>query len=174
MSRRILLILGVIILVLGVVVSSTLFTVHQTEQALVLQFGEPRTLHTEPGLKMKTPFLQDVRYFEKRVLNLDPPVERMFLKGQKPLLVDSYLRYKISDPLKFLQSLGNETQLQDRLTRLNNGAIRENLGDVELVELLSEQRQFIMATIRDQVSREAKRFGIDVLDVRIRPGRPAR
>ena len=168
MSKRTLGILGGLVVVLVIVAADTLFTVAQTEQALVLQFGEPRAIYQEPGLKAKTPFVQEVVFLDKRVLNLDPPEERVILADQKPLLVDTYMRYRITDPLKYWQTVQNEQRLQNRLTRLNTSALRAVLGKVTLSMVVSEERAEIMLELRDQVNAEARRFGIDVLDVRLR------
>lgn len=168
MNRRILLILGIAVIVLGVIASSALFTVHQTQQAIVLQFGDPKRVVGDPGLKVKLPFIQNVLYYERRVLNLDPPVQRVILADQKPLLVDTYARYRIVDALRFYQTVRSEGTAGTRLATIINATTRGVLGNVNLASVLSEDRIEIMKNIRGQVNAEARRFGIDVVDVRIR------
>ncbi len=161
-------ILGIAVVVLGVLASSALFTVHQTRQAIVLQFGEPKRVVAEPGLNAKIPFIQNVLFYEKRVLNLDPPAERMILSDQKPLLVDAYARYRIADPLKFFQTVRTEDRANTRLGTIVNASLRSVLGNVNLANVLSEERAGIMRQIAGVVNDEARRFGINVVDVRIR------
>ncbi len=122
MNRTLLFAAGIAVIVLGVVASSALFTVQQTQQAIVLQFGNFIRDVKEPGLHMKVPFIQDVQYYEKRVLNLDPSAERVILSGQKPLLVDSFIRYRIVDPLQFFKTVRTEQAVKDRLEPILNSA----------------------------------------------------
>lgn len=168
MNRRILLILGIVVIVLGIVASSALFTVHQTQLAIVLQFGDPKRVVTEPGLKVKLPFIQNVIYYERRVLNLDPPVQRVILTDQKPLLVDTFVRYRITDPLRFYQTVRTEGTAGTRLSTIVNATMRGVLGNITLAGILSEERIDIMKDIRQQVTEDADRFGIEIVDVRIR------
>ena len=128
MSRRLFLVLGIVVVLLGIATSSALFTVHQTQQALVLQFGQPIRAAQEPGLKFKTPFIQNVLYYERRVLNLDPPVQRVILADQKPLLVDTYARYRIVDPLRFYQTVRTESTVGSRLNTIINATTRRTFG----------------------------------------------
>ena len=109
MSRRVLVILAVVVAALGMIASSSLFTVHQAEQALVLQLGEPKRVERDPGLKFKIPFVQNVIFLDKRILAFDAPAEEIIASDQKRLVVDSFLRFRISDPLQFYLSVGNET-----------------------------------------------------------------
>jgi membrane protease subunit HflC len=168
MTKKLLLPLGVVVLLLGIAAFSSMFTVYQTQQALVLQLGEPRRVITEPGLNFKVPFIQNALFYESRVLNLDPPVERVILSDQKPLQVDTFARYRIVDPLRFYQTVGTERTANSRLAVIVNATVRGILGNVNLASVLSEERATIMVQIRDQVNQEARRFGIDVVDVRIR------
>src|SRR3954454_14593957 len=161
-------ILGIVIVVLGILASASLFTVNETQQALVLQFGEPRRVIQEPGLKAKIPFIQNVVIYDRRVLDLDPPVEQVILADQKRLDVDAFARYRITNPLRFFQSVGSEMVLEQRLNTVVISALRRVLGNVTVLSILSEERQQVMADIRQQVNSEAQRFGIDVVDVRIR------
>lgn len=160
-----------LVIVLGALIIlglAALFTVHQSQQALVLQFGDPRRVITEPGLKVKLPFIQNVITYERRVLNLDPPTQRVLLADQRPLLVDSYARYRIVDPLRFYQAVRTEATAASRLAAIVNATMRGVLGNVTLGSVLSDDRVRIMNEIRDQVNEEVDRFGIEIVDVRIR------
>ena len=117
---------------------------------------------------MKVPLLQEVRYYERRILDLDPPAERVILADQKPLWVDAFVRYKIIDPLHFFQTVQTEGRLRDRLGQIVNASLRSTLGNATLSTVLSDERAGLMAQIRDKVSTESTRFGIEVVDVRIR------
>ena len=166
-NKRNLILLGIGSLVFLIVMLSTLFTVQQTQQAIVLQFGSPKREIKTPGLHAKIPFIQNVVYFDARVLPLDPPVERVILADQKPLLVDAYARYRIDDPLRFLQSVGNETTLRNRLNPIVTAAMRGVLAKNTLPMVL-EDREKIIAELHREVNAAAKPLGIDVIDVRIR------
>lgn len=163
-----LVILGIVAIILSVVGASSLFTVVETQQALVLQFGEPKRVIQEPGLKVKVPFVQNVVMLDRRVLDVDPPVEQVILADQKRLEVDAFARYRIADPLRFFQSVGNENNAETRLASVVNSALRRVLGNVTLLAVLSEERANVMAEIRNQVNQEAQRFGMEIVDVRIR------
>jgi membrane protease subunit HflC len=167
MNRKIFLVLGILAIVLGVGVSSAAFTVHQTNQAIVLQFGEPKRVISDPGLNWKIPFLQNVLYYEKRVLNLDPPVESILLSDQKRILVDAFARYRISNALEFFKTVRTEGGVRQRLGPIINASLRGVLGNVTLPSVLSEERADLMLQIREKVNTEAGRFGIELVDVRI-------
>lgn len=169
MRKHSLAIIGIIAAVALVVLSSTLFTVHQAEQALVVRLGAPRAVITDPGLKVKlpTPFEDVVRY-DARVLDLDPPAEQIILGDQKRIEVDSFTRYRIVDPLAFYRTLRNEEAARQRLREIVNSSLRRVLGNVMLPSVLSEERTAIMSDIQKQVAEEAKPLGIAILDVRIR------
>lgn len=168
MKSRLLVPLLILLGVLVILGLSSLFTVHQSQQALVLQFGEPRRVITEPGLKFKLPFIQNVITYERRVLNLDPPTQRVLLSDQRPLLVDSYARYRIVDPLRFYQAVRTEATAANRLDAIVNATMRGVLGNATLGSVLSDERVEIMNEIRNQVNDEVERFGIEIVDVRIR------
>jgi membrane protease subunit HflC len=168
MSRKLPLILGILVILAGAVLFTALFTVHQTQQAIVLMLGDPKRVITEPGLQFKVPFVENVLYYEKRVLNLDPPVERVLLSDQKRLLVDAFARYRITDALAFYQAVRTEGGVRQRLGPITNAALRGVLGNVNLASVLSEERDDIMRQIQDQVNTQAGRFGIELVDVRIR------
>ncbi len=167
MNRKILLVLGVIVIVLGVVVSSAAFTVHQSSQAIVMQFGNIKQTYRDPGLHWKLPFIQSVLYYDKRVLNLDPPVESIILSDQKRILVDAFARYRIKDPQLFFQRVRTEDGVRQRLGPIVNASLRGVLGNATLASVLSEERDRIMQEIQTSVNREAGRFGIELVDVRI-------
>ncbi|MCM8733538.1 protease modulator HflC [Azospirillum sp. A1-3] len=166
--KRTLAIAGIAIVALGIVASSSLFTVNEAQQALVLQFGEPRRVIREPGLQVKIPFIQEVRLIDRRVLDLDPPVEQVILADQKRLDVDAFARYRIHDPLRFYQTAGTEAVVETRLNSIVNSSLRRVLGNVTVLAVLSDERARIMTDIKQQVNDEAKRFGIEIVDVRIR------
>ena len=157
-----------IVLVSVIVALNTLFTVHQTQQVIVLQFGDPRQVITEPGLKFKIPFIQDVIYYDKRLLDFPHPAEEVIAADQKRLVVDSFARWKIVDPLLFYQTVANELGARARLNSLMSAGLRRVIGSVPLAAVLTEQRMGIREMIRDQVDAEAQRFGMRVIDVRIR------
>ncbi len=172
-GRAKLLLFGVAIIVIIVVVMSATYKVTEYEQAILLQFGEPRQVVNaygtkEPGLRFKTPFVQNVEYFDKRILDYDAPAEEVILGDQKRLVVDTFIRYRITDPLLFFQTVGSEAVVRSRLGAILNTATRKVLGTVELITVLSGERSQLMVFILDQVNRESKSFGVDVIDVRIR------
>jgi membrane protease subunit HflC len=168
MKTNVLTAIGVAVFALVILIASSVFTVHQTEQALVLQLGELKRVIKEPGLKLKLPFVQNVVTMDNRVLDLDPPAEEVIASDQKRLVVDAVARYRITDPLKFFQTVGNEIGLQARLSRIVNGSLRNVIGNYTLLDVLSERRAAIMSEIREQVNTEATNFGIAVIDVRLR------
>lgn len=168
MSRRILILAAVAVVAAIILVSSVLFTVQQAEQAIVLQFGAPVRVVSEPGLKAKLPFVQNVVFFDRRILSLDPPVESLILADQKPLDVNAYARYRIVDPLKFFQTVRSEANLQDKLNPTLKGAVRDILGNVTLSQVLSTERTQIQDDMLQTVAAKARIFGIELIDVRIR------
>ena len=153
---------------LFVLLFSSAYIVYQPEQALVLQFGEPVRLVTEPGLKLKIPFIQNVIFYDARLLNLDPPAQEVVLNDKKRLDVDSFTRYKIVDPLKFYKTVRTEMQARSKLAEIVNSSVRKVLGRSTLTELLSEQRTEIMHEISKTVKQDAEAIGVSVADVRIR------
>ena len=160
----------VIILILFIgflTISGGFFVVQEWRQAIVLQFGEPRKVITEPGLNFKIPFIQDAIFFDSRMLNLDPQPEEMILSDQKRIIVDSFARYKITDPLKFFQTVRNEATFNDRFGRILNASVRGVIAKYPLTALLSVERDTIMSTIQSQVTRNQINYGIEILDVRI-------
>jgi membrane protease subunit HflC len=167
MNRGILIVVGLIVLGLFVLFGSV-FTVNQTQQALVLQLGEPVRMIREPGLKFKLPFIQNVTYFDKRILSLDAPPEEIIAADQRRLVVDSFARFRIVDVLKFFQTLGNETVARSRLASQLNSALRRVLGSQDSIAVISGERAQLMSEIARIVNAEAARFGIEIIDVRIK------
>ena len=156
------------IILLAVVVFQSLFIVQEISQAIVLQFGDPKKIISKAGLNFKLPFIQNVVYLDKRILNLDNDPEEVIAADQKRLIVDAFARFKIVDPLKFYISVGNERVARSRLSTIINSRIRGVLGTQELATLLSTDRARQMQIIQSQVNEEAQNFGIKIVDVRIK------
>ena len=146
----------------------SIFIVKEINQAIVLQFGDPKRILMKPGLNFKVPFIQNVLFLDKRILNLDAPPAEVIASDQKRLIVDAFARFKIVDPLKFYISVGNERVARSRLSTIINSRIRSVLGTQRLQTLLSEERTKQMALIQDGVNNEAAKFGIEIVDVRIK------
>ncbi len=168
MNRSKLTIAGIVVVALGIIAFGALFTVHQTQQALVLQFGDPKRVIQTPGLKLKLPFVQNVVYYDRRVLDLDPPVEQIILADQKRLDMDSFVRYRIVDPLRFFQAVQDERGVRARLSNVVIGALRRVLGNVTLLSVLSVEREEVMRQIRQQVNAAADPYGVEIIDFRLR------
>lgn len=162
-----LLFLGVFVLVGAITLTGTLFTVHQTQQAIVLQLGETKRVIVEPGLHYKIPILQNVIYYDNRVLDIDPPSQEMPLVNQLRIIVDAFARYKIVDPLKFYQTVRTEIGFRDRFGTILNGSVRDALGQAQLGDLLTDKRTEVMQEISRGISRRAPEFGVEIVDVRI-------
>ena len=157
-----------IIVVAGFVLYLSFFTVKEINQAIVLQFGDPKRVIAEPGLQVKIPFIQNVVFLDRRILSLDPSPEEVIASDQKRLIVDAYARFKIVDPLKFYVSVGNEMVARSRLATIINSRLRSVLGKHSLATLLSEDRTKQMAVIQEGVNAEAEKFGITIIDIRIK------
>jgi len=157
-----------VIVVAGFAIFLSLFVVKEINQAIVLQFGDPKKVIVKPGLQFKIPFIQNVVFLDRRILNLDAPPEEVIASDQKRLIVDAYARFKIVDPLKFYISVGDERVARSRLSTIINSRIRSVLGKQSLATLLSEDRTKQMAIIQDGVNTEAENFGIEIIDVRIK------
>jgi modulator of FtsH protease HflC len=156
------------IVVLLIVVMSSVFTVHQTEKALVLQFGHPVREVSKAGLQFKIPLLQNVVFYDNRILDVEPPQEEVIASDQKRLVVDSYARYRIADPLQFYQLVGTEAVASTRLSSIINSTLRRVIGNVQLASVVAEKRAAVMQQVRDEVNAQAKSWGMDVVDVRIK------
>jgi membrane protease subunit HflC len=166
--NRTLAILGIVVIGLGIVLSQSFFIVDETEQALVVRFGQPVREIREPGLNFKIPVAETTIYYERRALDVDPPRQQVILSDQKRLDVDSYARYKIIDPLQFFRAVRTEREASSRLSVVINSSLRQVLGNKTLIDVLSEQRAQIMTDIRAEVNESAKRFGMELIEVRIR------
>lgn len=167
MRRMSLVLIGGGLILLAVIANFTLFVVRETEQALVLQFGNPLRVIQEPGLEFKWPFIQDVQYFEDRLLTYDPPTEEVILGDTKRLQVSTSLIYRIVDPLLFYQRVRDERGVIERLRAANSSTLRSVLAEVSQETVLSEQRGSLMTRIQEGMSEQVERLGIDLVDVRI-------
>ncbi|MEA4838234.1 MAG: protease modulator HflC [Rhodospirillaceae bacterium] len=161
-------IIGILLAALVIGALSALFTVNQTQTALVLRLGRVRDVITEPGLHVKIPFIEDVVRYDARILDLDPPPEQVILADQKRIDVDTYTRFRINNPLQFFQAVRTEEAARTRLREIVNNVTRRVLGNAMLLSLLSAEREQMMQDMRNQVNEAAKNLGIDVIDVRIR------
>lgn len=154
-------------LLTGLLVMQSAFIVKENEQTMVLQFGDPVEKHTTPGLKFKIPFIQQVRIFDKRVLDVDPPPEEVILADQKRLVVDTFARYRITNMQMFFETLSTEQQANLRLDNIINSTTRSVLGSASLTDILSEKRTTLMESIRNQVNAAVGYMGVEIVDVRI-------
>ena len=157
-----------IIILIAATIYFSVFIVKEVNQAIVLQFGDPKRIISKPGINFKIPFIQNVVFLDKRILNLDTPPEEVIASDQKRLIVDAFARFQIIDPLKFYISVGNERVARSRLATIINSRIRSVLGTQELATLLSTDRAVHMGTIQNDVNTEAQNFGITIVDVRIK------
>jgi len=168
MNQRLVIAIGAVAAVLLIVLWGALFTVHQTKQALILQFGNPVRVIHDPGLNFKVPFIQQVELFERRVLDFDAEPVELILGDQKRLVVDVFSRYRIEDPLRFRQSVGSEAGFRSRFEPIVFSALRSVLGEITLFTILSEDRMAIMADIQEEANRALEQFGVVLVDVRIK------
>jgi modulator of FtsH protease HflC len=161
-------ILAVLFVAALIIGYSSLFTVYQTQQALVIRLGQPVRVVNEPGLNVKAPFIDSVVYIDKRILDLEAPPQEVIASDQKRLVVDAFARYRIQEPLRFYQTLGSIAGANSQLSILLNSALRRVLGEVTFTHVVRDQRADLMARIRELVDREAATYGVQVVDVRIR------
>lgn len=164
-------IFGTLIVLLGIAFVGaylTLFTVHQTQQALVLEFGKPKRVINQPGLNWKIPFIQTVEFFDKRILDLDSTPQEVIASDQKRLVVDAFSRYRIVDPLLFFQAVRDERVARSRLGSILDASLRRVLGAATFSAVVRDRRDELMNLITEQVNTEAKGFGIQIVDVRIK------
>ena len=159
---------AVIAFLIAVAAYSALYTVNETEQVIVLRLGQPVATVTSPGLHVKAPFIESVTRIDKRILDLDLPEKEATANDQKRLVVDAFSRYKITNPLRFRQAVGTIEQANQRLTNVLNDALLEAIRSNSFQQIVRDRRDQIMARIREQANREADRFGIQIVDVRIR------
>lgn len=159
-----------LVLVLGAafVGYSSIFTVPEGRQAIVIRLGNPVNVVSDPGLHFKAPFIDSVVYLDKRILDLENPAQEVIASDQKRLVVDAFARYKIVNPLRFYQAIGTIPAANSQLSTLLNSALRRVLGESSFQALVRDERDKLMISIREQLDREAERYGINVVDVRIR------
>jgi membrane protease subunit HflC len=167
-NPRLMIGLGIAAVVALFLLLSSLFTVNQTQQALVLQFGNPVRVVQDPGLNIKLPFVQQVEYFEKRVLDFDAPSVELVLGDQKRLVVDAFARYRINNALRFRQSVNNEAAFRGRLEPIIFSSLRSVLGEAPLFTILSQDRNQLMNRIRTEANRALAGFGVELVDLRIK------
>ena len=167
MNKPFLAVFGLIIVVAGVTAYGALFTVHQTQQALILQLGNPIRTVPEPGLHFKLPFIQNIEFYDRRILDLDPPVQEVILLDQKRINVDAFARYKIADPLEFRKRAVTNQNFRQVFGNRLNAAIRAEIGKILLGDMLTEKRAQVMDVISRQMKAQAAEFGTEVIDVRI-------
>lgn len=158
----------IVLLVIIIIGYSSVFTVAQTEQVLVVRLGEPVRVVTEPGLNFKAPFIDSVISIDKRILDLENPSQEVIASDQKRLVVDAFARYRIKNALRFYQSIGSIQAANVQLTTLLNASLRRVLGEVTFITVVRDEREALMARIREQLDKEADGYGIQVVDVRIR------
>jgi modulator of FtsH protease HflC len=151
-----------------VVAYGSLFTVYQTRQALLVRLGEPVRIITDPGLHVKYPIIDTVIYIDNRILDLENAAQEVFASDQRRLVIDAFARYRIVDALRFYQTVSNIEGANSRLSSLLNAALRRVLGEATLIHVVRDERATLMSRVRDQLDREARAFGIEVVDVRIR------
>ncbi len=163
--------LALLIIVAGLAtvgIYTSAYIVHQNEQALVLRFGEPLRVQTDPGLYFKAPFIDTVEIYDKRILDLDSQAQEVTAADQKRLVVDSFARYRIVDPLKFYQTLRYEEAVRSRLGPIIDSALRRVLGGATFQDVVRDKREELMQRIAKQVNQEGNEFGLKVVDVRIK------
>ena len=158
----------IVLLAIIIIGYSSVFTVAQTEQVLVVRLGEPVRVVTEPGLNFKAPFIDSVISIDKRILDLENPSQEVIASDQKRLVVDAFARYRIKNALRFYQSIGSIQAANVQLTTLLNASLRRVLGEVTFIQVVRDEREALMNRIRDQLDKEADGYGIQVVDVRIR------
>lgn len=167
MKKSGLAILGIVVVVGVIMFWSSAYTVQQTQQALILQFGNPVNVVRTPGLKFKMPFIQNVSYFDNRILDLDPQPQEVLLSDQKRIRVDSFARYKIVDPLEFLKTATNDMNFRLIFGNLVNSAVRAEVAKASLADMLSSKRAEVMGKIFDILRQQAPKFGVELIDLRI-------
>jgi membrane protease subunit HflC len=167
MNKPVLAVFGLLIVVVGVTAYGALFTVHQTQQALILQLGNPIRTVPEPGLHFKLPFIQNIEFYDRRILDLDPPVQEVILLDQKRINVDAFARYKIVNPLEFRKRAVTNQNFRQVFGNRLNAAIRAEIGKILLGDMLTEKRAQVMDVISRHMKAQAAEFGTEVIDVRI-------
>ena len=168
MNEKTLKFVGPLVILLAFLTYSTLFVVTEIQQAIVLQFGDPKRIVQKAGLNFKIPFIQNTVFLDTRILNLDAPPEEVIASDQKRLIVDAFARFQIKDPLQFYISVGNERVARSRLSTVVNARIRGVLGKEELQTIVSQDRARLMNQITKDVNDEAEKLGIRIIDIRIK------
>ena len=161
-------IIGIAVFIIGMILYSSTFVIREDEQALVLQFGDPRREVKEAGLNFKVPFIQDAVYFDKRVLDFDASAAEVPTLDQKQLVVDSFARYRIVDPLKFYQTVVFEANAEAQINNIISAALRDAFGQELFTRLMTEKRALLMVGVTKTVDLAARNLGIEVVDVRIK------
>ena len=160
--------LVVVLIAAGILIDSACYIVDEREQVVVTEFGQPvRTVQT-PGLNFKTPFIQQLHIFDNRLIFSDADPRQIYTQDKKNLIVDNFARWRIVDPLKFLVSVQNESYAQSRLDDIIFSAVREELGQRTLIEIVAERREEIMKSVTDRSRETALALGIEIVDVRIK------
>ena len=157
----------ILLTALAIVLQSSLFTVDQRQQVLILQFGEPIRVISSPGIKFKLPFIQNTVFFEKRIIDLSLPEQEVIASDQKRLIINAYTKFHINVPLNFYTTVGSSFGLSNKLSGILDSSLRQVIGEVNLNELLTENRGDIMKKIKEAVGNSSKIFGINIIDVRI-------
>lgn len=160
-------ILGVVVLLI-VLGASPFFIVDLTQTAIVVQLGQPKRTVTEPGLKFKVPFVQEVRYFDKRLLDYDVPAREVITQDKKTILIDNFAKWKIVDPLEVYKAFQTQRGALQRLDDIIYSELRVELGRHELSEIVSANRLLIMSEVAKRANQKASKYGLEVLDVRIK------
>jgi membrane protease subunit HflC len=168
MSRTALTVSLIVLALIALVGYLTLFTVSQTQQALVLEFGKPKRVISDPGLQYKIPFIQNVVFFDKRILDIDTASQEVIASDRKRLVVDAFARYKIVNPLLFFQTMQNQLGATSRLGSVLEASLRRVLGGANFESVVRDKREELMKTILAQVNQEAIPFGVQIVDVRIK------
>lgn len=157
----------ILITILFITFLSTAYKVDQRQQVLIVQFGEPITVVKDPGLHFKIPFFQNLIYFDKRILDLSITDQELIANDQKRIIINAFTKYKIQDPLKFYKTVRSVYGVSSKLSAVLDSSLRKIIGEFKLNQLLTENRGDIMTKIKDVVNKEAKIYGIDIVDVRI-------
>jgi modulator of FtsH protease HflC len=165
MKQNTLIIIGILAIVLA---SSSMFTVHMTQSAIILELQKPKKIVTEPGLYFKIPFVQQVRYFSKQLLDNDSPPAEVITKDKKNLLIDNFTVWKIVDPLKFLETVRNVQGAEARLDDILFSELRVEIGTHHLIDIVTETRESIMDKVSKEANKKAAEYGIEVVAVRIK------
>jgi len=167
MNKKIIIIVGTLI-VIFIILNLSLFTVDEKQQAIILQFGEPIRTIQEPGLNAKIPFIQTVSYFDDRLLEYDVAPTEIVTRDKKNLVIDNYARWRISDPLQFMKAVRDENGAQLRLRDIVYSELRVELGRYDLIDIVSVKRDTIMEEITKRCDEKSQKYGISIVDVRIK------